>query len=87
MKNISDFLKRFQSLTPPDDSVRKELARVASEVSGAAISSKDIRTRNGVAFINGSSIIKSAVAVHRAKILEQLYENLPKSRNTVRDIR
>jgi hypothetical protein len=87
MKKISGFLERFSKLTPPDDAVKRELAAAISEALHTAVSKKAIQIAHGVAFVAGSSVMKSAIAINRGKILQSLYDALPKSRESVRDVR
>lgn len=87
MKLVGDFLKRFQTLTPPNDSVKSAVAEVVGRVVGAKISKSQVRVQNETAFVSGSSIFKNNLRVKRGEILEALYEELPKSRDTIRDVR
>ena len=87
MKLAKDFLSRFQSLTPPDDSVRVALAKTVHTIAGVPVGKKDITLSRGVAFINCSSVAKSALRAVRADILKELYLELPKAREVVRDVR
>lgn len=87
MKSIGDFLARFNALTPPDDAVKKAVAGAVSEALKVPVSPRAVQVAHGVAFISGSSVMKSAIAVQRGTILATLYEALPKARETVRDVR
>lgn len=87
MKKIADFLSRFKSLTPPDDAIKKELAAAIEEALHVPVGKKSIQIAHGVAFVAGSSVMKSAITVNRGKILQSLYDALPKSRESVRDVR
>lgn len=87
MKLVGDFLSRFQNLTPPDEAVRETLARVVRATAGIPISKKEVTISRSTAFIECSSVAKSLLRVHRGEILKELYAELPKSREVVRDIR
>ena len=87
MKRLDGFLAKFQKLTPPDDSVKVELARAIEAATSAKIDKAAIRIAHGVAFIHGSSIMKNAIALRRGEILKLIHEALPKSRTIVRDVR
>lgn len=87
MKLIGDFLARFQSLTPPDDALRRVIADIVERKARVPAIKADISISNGVAFVRCSSIAKSAIQVKRGEILTELYEELPKARESVRDIR
>ncbi len=87
MKLAKDFLAKFHALTPPDDSVRSALADVVHRVAGVPAKKKDVTLSRGIAFINCSSVAKSAIRGVRGEILKELSEELPKAREAVRDIR
>lgn len=87
MKLVGDFLKRFQSLEPPHDSVKGVVAEVVTQVTGNAISKNAVRVQNNTAFVSGSSVFKNVLRTKRGEILDLLYEKLPKARTTVRDVR
>jgi hypothetical protein len=87
MKLAKDFLARFQSLTPPDEAVRAAVAKIVHRVAGVPASKKDITLSRGVAFVDCSSVAKSALRMSRGEILSELYLELPKARETVRDVR
>ena len=87
MKLAGDFLSKFQSLTPPDEAVRSALAKIVYAVAGVPATKKDVSISRGIAFIECSSIAKSALRVHRGEILSELFMELPKARELVRDIR
>ena len=87
MKLVGDFLARFNSLTPPHDSVKVAIAEVVSRVLGVSISKKDVRIQNGTAFVAGSSVMKNVLRAKRGEVLTQLYEAVPRTRETIRDVR
>ena len=87
MKLASDFLSKFQSLTPPDEAVRSAIAKIVHAVAGVPATKKDVTLSRGTAFIECSSIAKSAIRVHRGEILAELFIELPKARDIIRDIR
>lgn len=87
MKLIGDFLARFNKLTPPDDAVKSAVVAAVQEATNITLSKKAIRIQNETVFVAGSSVMKNTLKIHRGKILEAIYEDLPKSRDSVRDIR
>lgn len=87
MKLVGDFLARFNTLTPPNDAVKGAVADAVSAILGTHVAKKEIRIQNGTAFVTGSSVMKNALQVKRGEVLERLYENLPKTRDSVRDVR
>ncbi len=87
MHRLSDFLSRFRGMTPPDDALKKALARAVQASVGAPVNIKDISLSNGIAFIRVSSVAKNAIRLARGKILNELVAEYPKARGLVRDIR
>lgn len=87
MKLVGDFLKRFQSLEPPHDSVKGVVAEVVNQVTGSTLSKKSVRVQQHTAFVSGSSVFKNVLRTKRGEILTLLYERLPKARESVRDVR
>ncbi len=87
MKLVNDFLAKFQSLTPPDDSLRRALAAAIHSAARVNVKKEDITISNNTAFVRCSSIAKSAIQVARGAILNELFQELPKARGSVRDVR
>lgn len=87
MKLVGDFLSRFQSLTPPHDSLKRAVSDALREVLGISVPLDKVSIKNGVAFVGVSSVAKSAIQVHRGKVLTAVFERTPKARDTLRDIR
>lgn len=87
MKLIGEFLTRFRKLEPPNDTIKAALANALKDVLSTTYTKNHISIAHGVAYIKASSIAKNAIRVHRAQILEHLFERLPKARNAVRDLR
>lgn len=87
MKLVGDFLSRFQSLTPPHDSLKRAVSESLREVLGISVPLDKISIKNGVAFVGVSSIAKNAIQLNRGKVLATVFERTPKARDTLRDIR
>ena len=87
MQRLSDFLSRFKGITPPDDALKKALAKAVASASGVPVSHKDISLSNGIAFVRASSVAKNAIRLSRGKILGELFIEYPKAQGLVRDIR
>lgn len=87
MKKIGNLLSRFQNMTPPDDAVRRAVAKAVVDVAGVKIKREDVTLQRGVAFIKCSSVAKSVIRSRRAAILAEVAAGLPKARDQVRDIR
>lgn len=87
MKSAGDFLSKFQKLTPPNDALRRAVARAASEILGATVPKEKVRIQNFVAYIDVSSVLKHKLRTERAELLALIQESLPKARDLVRDVR
>jgi hypothetical protein len=87
MKLVGDFLSRFKSLTPPDDAVRVLLAKTITSIAGVPLTKDAVSLSRGTAFLECSSVAKSAIRAYRGEILKELYIEMPKAREVVRDIR
>lgn len=87
MQRLSDFLSRFQRMTPPDAVLKKLIAKTIGDVAGVPVSAADVTLSHNVAFVKCSSVAKNAIRLLRTKILEELVREHPKARDAVRDIR
>jgi len=87
MKLVGDFLARFQNLTPPHDALKRAVVDAVFDVTKVRLNLEQVAIQNGVAFIKTSSVARNMVHVHRGKILETVFQNLPKARDSLRDIR
>jgi len=87
MRIIGDFLSRFQHLTPPHETVKSALTLSLKETLDIACPKDRISLSRGVVYIRMSSVVKNMVQVNRSKVLQNLFERLPKARDLVRDIR
>ena len=45
MRLVGDFLKKFNTLTPPNDSVKKELVQVLKRVAGVSVTLKQVAVK------------------------------------------
>ncbi len=87
MQKAGSFLQKFKSLTPPDDAVRASLSKIISRVLDAPVSKAQIKISNNTAFVSGSSVLKNRIRMSRREILETLFEEHPKLKEQVRDVR
>ncbi len=87
MKLAKDFLERFKNLTPPDDALKKAVINALYTATKISVKPKDVSISNGIAFIRCSSIAKSTIRLGRAKVLEEVFQTLPKARTLIRDVR
>lgn len=87
MKLASDFLSRFQKLTPPNDVLRRAVAKAASVILDTTIPKEKVSIRQQTAFIDVPSVQKHKLRLERNELLSLVYESLPKAKNLVRDVR
>lgn len=87
MKLVNNFLARFQNLTPPDDSLKKAVANAVFSIANIPVKKNDISITNGIAFVRCSSVAKSVLNLKRGAILKEVFEEIPKARTALRDIR
>ncbi len=87
MKKINSLLSRFQNITPPNDAIRRAVAKAVSDIAGVKIKREDVTLQRGIAFIKCSSIAKSVIRSSRSAILSEIVRELPSARDAVRDLR
>lgn len=87
MRSAGDFLSRFQKLTPPNDALRRAVAHAVTKVLGTTVAKDKVRVQNHVAFVDVSSVAKHKLRLERRELLDLIYEQLPKARDLVRDVR
>lgn len=87
MKLVGDFLSRFQNLTPPNDSLKQAISETVKTTLNIQCPKENISISNGVAYLKISSVAKNTIRVNRGRVLEYLFERLPKARDTIRDVR
>lgn len=84
MKRIHSFFKKFDALTPPDDALRRIVAKTTSEVLGIEISKSKVRIDRTTAFVALSSVQKHTLRLQRSTVLARIEEEIP---GRIRDIR
>lgn len=87
MKLVGDFLERFNKLSPPNDSLKSELVKSLKETLDIYCSKEKISIQNGVAFVRVSSVVKNTIQINRNIVLRNLFERVPRAKDTIRDIR
>jgi hypothetical protein len=87
MKLVGSFLSRFQKITPPNDALRRAVAKAASIVLGTEITKEKVTIRAQTAFIDVPSVQKHKIRIERQELLSLVHESLPNGRNLVRDVR
>jgi len=72
MKKISQYLKKFQKLTPPDIFIKKSLQKLIQEELGITIDLKNIEYKNNTIFIRTNPLIKNEIFLKKNLILRKL---------------
>jgi uncharacterized membrane protein len=85
MDPISSLLKKFTSITPPDESVRKEVVRILESDYNISLDIGDVRVQSGVVYLEVSPLIKTEVVMRKEELLSLLQKSLGDS--APRDIR
>jgi uncharacterized membrane protein len=85
MDPISSLLKKFTSITPPDESVRKEVVRILESEYNISLDIGDVRVQSGVVYLEVSPLIKTEVVIKKEELLSLLQISLGDS--APRDIR
>lgn len=86
MFNIENLLNKFRNITPPDDLVKTEISRIFSEKIKLEIDKKKIKVINGIAYIDASPAVKSAIFTGKSNILKEINSQLNK-KEIIKDIR
>ena len=85
MFNIGDFLRRFSTLTPPDEFVRKQVLQSIQNILHYEVLMKDVSVRNGVVYIKTNSLVKNKVFMKKELLLKDLQKTLgDKAPNDIR---
>ncbi len=87
MKRVSDFFERFKNLTPPTGALKKAIVHALTDVAHYTTTPDKISIQHDIAFIHTSSIIKQQIRIHRSQILDYIFREIPKARETLRDVR
>ena len=85
MDSISSLLKKFTSITPPDESVRKEVVRILESDYTISLDIGDVKMQKGIVYIETSPLVKTEIMMRKETILSTLKKTLHDS--APRDIR
>jgi|GEM_PF-1223396 len=76
--HIALLLEKWNSFTPPDDTVKKEIMRIVSEMTGMNLAREAIKVQKGVVYIEADSVLKTELAMRRCMIEGELRKTLGK---------
>ncbi|MFA5840937.1 MAG: hypothetical protein WC847_01530 [Candidatus Paceibacterota bacterium] len=74
MIEIKDLLSRFTNLLLPEENKRETIRMAISSVIGVEISSKDIKIKNNIIYLNIKPIYKNEVFIKQEQIFLKLKE-------------
>jgi len=78
MFNVADYLKKFSKIAE-DSALEKEVvSKVLFEVCGTPGVTFEIK--KGVVYIQGSSTLKAMMFMHKAKLIERIKADMPKTK-------
>jgi hypothetical protein len=81
---LSDFFKRFQHLTIPDETIRKTIVGLIKEQIGATIVLEQVSVKNNSILIKTSPAIKSGIFLRKQELLRELKERTGKDLSDIR---
>jgi len=85
-KNISGYLEKFFTITPPGKFYQKEVVKALNEVLKIELLENDVEYRFGIVYIRSSvQILKNEIFLNKEKIIKQLNQKI--KRDIIKDIR
>jgi len=85
MRSITDLLRQYANLAPPNKSIRSAVSNALKSVCGLDISIKDITYNRGLIQLNVSPPVRSTVFMHKNRIIDAVNKELGSLR--VNDVR
>lgn len=85
--NISQYLEKFFTITPPKKFYQREIIKALNEVLGVELkNSEDVDYRFGVVYIkNNNQALKNEIFLNKEQIIEKLNQKI--KNNKIKDIR
>jgi len=84
-EDVSSFLKRFNSLKPPERFVQEHVCEAVKTVCGIRLRKRDMSVRGKMVYITTSPAAKSEIILHKQAILKILSRGV--SEGVIQDIR
>jgi hypothetical protein len=75
--NLKQYLKKFEQLLPYETRVRNAVIEVVQEMFQITLERKKIMINSHQVFIQGSSVLKSEIALKQKTILEKINKKDP----------
>jgi len=85
MKNISDFLGKFQIIISSDDDLKESIILAIKNTIGIVLNKKDLKVLGDTVFIKTSPVIKNEIFLKKEKIIKKINE-IPRKRK-IRDLK
>lgn len=85
MKKLSQYLKKFQNLTPPDIFLKKSFRKLIQKEINIKIDIKNIEYKNSTIFIRVNPLIKNEIFLKKDLLLKKL--NTKPGEVYIKDIR
>ena len=83
--SIGGFLEKFRKIIFQKEKLNEIVTKTISEEISHNVDGKNIKTKNGIIYVEGSPILRNEILIHKKHILETL-ENLLKDSKFI-DIR
>ena len=83
--SIGGFLEKFRKIIFQKEKLNEIVTKTISEEISHNVDSKNIKTKTGIIYVEGSTILRNEILIHKKHILEKL-ENLLKDSKFI-DIR
>ena len=83
--SIGGFLEKFRKIIFQKEKLNEIVTKTISEEISHNVDGKNIKTKNGIIYVEGSPILRNEILIHKKHILEKL-ENLLKDSKFI-DIR
>lgn len=84
--NISKYLEKFFTITPPGKFYQKEIIKALNEILPINLSENDAEYRFGIIYIkNNNPVLKNEIFLNKEKIIRLLSEKIKNS--GIKDIR
>jgi hypothetical protein len=84
MDGIRSFLSRYLDFAPPEKVITRNAVKALEDVLGVKVDEERVSVRSGIVSVATDGILKSEIALHKARVIARLREL---AGNTVTDIR
>lgn len=78
MFSISDYLKKFKNLTPPESSIKQAVVISIDSALGVELDASDIEINRNKIYLKAHPAIKSEVSIKKENIIKNINERIGK---------